>query len=106
MAIEITGLPITAFSDPRDSGKTDATGSNTSRNSSTGNTSVPVVSDEITITSDAENLRLLDASINSQSEIDHERVAELKMEIDSGSYRIDTQSVAEKFLQLEARLRA
>lgn len=104
MAIEITGLPATTFSNPRDSGKADATGSNANRSSSAGNAVVPVSSDEVTITSDAEKLRMLEASISAQSEIDHERVSQLKMLIDSGQYHIDTESVAEKFLQLEARL--
>lgn len=106
MAIEIKGLPLTGFSNTRDGGKTDATGSNTNHSSSAGNTVASVKSDEVTITSDAKNLRMLEASINAESEIDHERVSQLKMEIDSGSYHIDTQRVAEKIIQLEARLSA
>lgn len=104
MAIEITGLPVTNFSTPQDSGKTDTTGNSAKSVPNGSNPAAPVVTDDVTITRDAENLRMIEISISKQSEIDHERVSQLKLAIESGSYNIDSQRVAEKFVQLETQL--
>ncbi len=108
MAINIPGVTTT----PLSGNKTDSTktasgniitsnnpGSERTATSATG-TSVPV-SDKLTLTPQAEEMRMIEKAVNDQTGIDDERVESLKLEIDSGRYDINTQRVAEKLIQFE-----
>ncbi len=109
MAIEITG----ATSTPSSGNKVDNTkttpnsisapndqGSGRASTEAANNiTATPV--DKITLTKQAEDLRMIEKIITEQTDIDNERVESLKLEIDSGRYDIDAQRVAQKFIEFE-----
>lgn len=104
MAIEITGLPqAVTTSIPKDNGQAGTNKSDANQTNSSGNSRSPII-DGVTITREAQNLYKMEIDISTQSEIDANRVANLKMEIDSGRYNIDSSRVAEKFLQFETQL--
>ncbi len=105
MAAEITGITKT----PLSSNKTDnskAVSSNTIGEKNQGSehaqtTITPAPIDKITLTRQAEELRMIEKSINDQSDFDIERVEDLRLEIDAGRYDIDSQRVAEKLIAFE-----
>lgn len=104
MAVEITGVTKTLLS----GNKTDDTkatpgaiNSDSKRIIETTNNIVAPPVDKITLTQQAEELRMIEKAINEQTDIDNERVENLKLEIDAGRYDIDTQRVAEKFIEFE-----
>lgn len=104
MAIEITGIPNTATpATQRDNNATGAARSSTDQTVSN-NSGHNATVDDVTITQDARNLIKIEADVDKQSEVDHNRVASLKLEIDAGRYNIDPARVAEKFLQFETML--
>lgn len=106
MAVEITGLPLTPLSS-KEASQDDASkkGVNDGSNNST-NTVTPTSSDSMTISSKAEAMKLIEAEVNSQSVVDDSRIEDLKLAIDTGQYNINTQRVAEKFIQFETLLTA
>ncbi len=103
MAAEITGITKTPISGNKAaSGNT--IGSNTQdseRTQKTVDTSIPNSIDKITLTRQAEELRMIEKAMNKQTDLDNERVENLKLEIDAGRYDIDAQRVAEKFIAFE-----
>lgn len=102
MAIEITGLPPTPLlNNSTDSKKAIITGS---RVQVLPGEPSPAVTDVVTLTRSAENLRVLEADINAQSKIDSQRIANLKSVIDAGQYTIDPLRVAEKLIRFESEL--
>jgi len=58
--------------------------------------------DKITLTKQAEDLRMIENAVYAQTGIDSERVDSLKVEIDAGRYDIDVQRVAEKLIEFES----
>jgi flagellar biosynthesis anti-sigma factor FlgM len=58
--------------------------------------------DKITLTKQAEDLRMIENAVFAQTGIDSERVDSLKIEIDAGRYDIDVQRVAEKLIEFES----
>jgi len=108
MAIDVTGVTTTPLSGNKPDGKKIATdsilgsnnqGSGRAAAAST-NTATPVT-DKVTLTPQAEELRMIEQVVNNQTGIDNERVETLKLKIDSGQYDINTQRVAEKFIAFE-----
>ena len=108
MAVDISGILGTSVS-TKQSGKTDTNNvsvadpksGSTTPNSNSGATSA----DSITISQQAEQLRVIDLNVNSQSDsdVDNARVEDLKSVIDAGRYDIDPTRVAEKLIELEAQ---
>lgn len=106
MAVDISGILGTPTS-TKQMGKTDAnntvvgdpkTGSN-SPNAAQGATS----SDSLTISQQAEQLRVIETSVNAQPDVDDARIESLKSVIDAGHYAVDPIRVAEKLIELEAQ---
>jgi len=108
MAAEITGITKTPLSANKiDNSK--AASSNIIDNKSQGsehtktivNTITPASIDKITLTQQAEELRMIEKNINNQTDLDDERLEILKLEIDAGRYDIDAQRIAEKLIAFE-----
>lgn len=60
--------------------------------------------DSVTLTRNAMTLSKLDAVVHAQSEIDSERVNNLRLAIETGSYTTSPLRVAEKFMSFEMLL--
>lgn len=103
MSVEITGVTTTPLSGNK------AEKSNTVPGNAItpgGQGSMPASAtpiDKLTITKQAEELRMIEKEINNQDGIDNERVESLRLKIDAGRYDIDAQRVAEKLIQFEAQ---
>jgi len=104
MAAEITGITKTPLSGNKiDNSKAASSdtidNSGHTKNTVSNVTSAPI--DKITLTRQAEELRMIEKSINEQTDFDNERVESLRLEIDAGRYDINSQRVAEKFIEFE-----
>lgn len=113
MAVEITGLPstpVSSNSETTQSGVSSSAPSSAKKagsdNSQNTSGATPAAADTVTITRQAEYLQMLEVNVNSQSEIDSDRVARLKVAIDTGQYDIDPLRVAEKLIKFESELAA
>ncbi len=106
MAVEITGITTTPLSDNK-TNKANTTPANTNNPNNTGSVSASTASaptsDTVTLTQRAEELRMIEQNVNSQTGIDSERVETLKIAIDSGRYDIDPLRVAEKLIAFETQ---
>ena len=60
--------------------------------------------DQVSITPSAAKLQAVEQKIASLPVVDQARVDKLKSAVESGEYQIDTQRIAEKFLQFESEL--
>lgn len=110
MAGDIKGVTTTPLLDTK-SGASDTT--RISKNNSASNPNNPnslnienssvSAADKLTLTSRAENLHMIETTINAQSDIDSERVASLKIAIDTGRYDVDPLRVAEKLIAFESQ---
>jgi len=101
MAVEITGVTTTPLSGNK-AEKSNATPGNTIVSGGQGSETTPAIPiDKLTLTKQAEELRMIEKEINNQNGIDSERVESLRLEIDAGKYDIDAQRVAEKLIQFE-----
>jgi len=60
--------------------------------------------DQVSITPSAAKLQAVEQKLASLPVVDEVRVDKLKSAVESGQYQIDTQRVAEKFLQFESNL--
>ena len=103
MAIEITGLPAANTMSAGNNGQAEASRENTRHLQGQERIAVKII-DNVTLTQEAKHLSMIEASLSTQSEIDPQRVAELKKEIDSGRYTINPERVADKFINFEAQL--
>jgi negative regulator of flagellin synthesis FlgM len=103
MAIEITGLPTATSMTTGNNGQTDAAKDHTGQAPVPGQISAKIV-DNVTLTQEARHLSMIEASLSTQPEIDHQRVAKLKQEIDSGQYTINPERVADKLVRFETQL--
>jgi len=105
MAAEITGITKTPLSSNKvDNSKTVSSNTIGEKNQDSKHvqtTATPAPIDKITLTRQAEELRMIEKSINDQSDFDNERVEDLRLEIDAGRYDIDSQRVAEKLIAFE-----
>jgi negative regulator of flagellin synthesis FlgM len=105
MAVDITGLPATPLSNnATDSGKAVSTGNRENQTPVSSGERSSVITDVVTLTRHAENLRVLEAGFNAQSKTDSQRIASLKSAIDMGQYNIDPLRVAEKLMRFESEL--
>jgi negative regulator of flagellin synthesis FlgM len=59
----------------------------------------------VTFTQAAAELKDIEQRLLEESAVDPERVSQMKHELASGNYRIDTQRVADKMLELEKLLK-
>jgi len=60
--------------------------------------------DQVSITPSAAKLQAVEKKLASLPVVDQARVDKLKSAVESGEYQIDTQRIAEKFLQFESEL--
>ena len=103
MAIEPTGPSTTNINTSSGSSqttdvKTDALDKN--KNKSVNNTTA----DAVTLTATAEKLKALEEKLAAVPEVDSERVAQLREAINTGQYKIDAESTAEKLIDFEKSL--
>ena len=103
MAIEPTGPSTTNINTSSGSSqttdvKTDALDKN--KNKSVINTTA----DAVTLTATAEKLKALEEKLAAVPEVDSERVAQLREAINTGQYKIDAESTAEKLIEFEKLL--
>lgn len=100
MAVEITGVPGAPATNKQVE-QTGASGTSTVDPK----TSLPgtATADSFTVSQQAEKLRVIESTINTQPDVDGARVESLKTAIDAGSYDIDPTRVAEKLIELEAQ---
>ena len=101
MAVEITGLPPIVAQ-----GNGEKTTSNVAQENAGQNNHTSPSVDVVTLTSQASNIKALEAGMGKQSVVDGERVEHLKATIDAGNYVIDPERVAEKFIAFESSLSA
>ncbi|HEC20408.1 MAG TPA: flagellar biosynthesis anti-sigma factor FlgM [Gammaproteobacteria bacterium] len=108
MAVEINGVNTTPLSDKKNepattlADKVTRAENPTAKNARTIDGATPPSLDKVTLTKQAEELRMIEEAIGTQVDIDKERIASLKLEIDAGRYDIDTQRVAEKLIEFES----
>ena len=103
MAIEPTGPSTTNINTTSGSSQTSdvkADVLNKNKNKSVGIT----VADAVTLTDTAKMLKALEQKLAAVPEVDTERVAQLREAINSGQYKVDAESTAEKLLDLEMSL--
>lgn len=60
--------------------------------------------DALSPTRTLEAIESLSTSLAKSEPVDQERIAEIRARIDSGNYRVDSERVARKFLELEQLL--
>jgi len=60
--------------------------------------------DAVTLTATAEKLKTLEEKLAAVPEVDSERVAKIREALNSGQYKVDSESTAEKFLEFEKSL--
>ncbi len=108
MAAEITGITKTLLSNNKiDSGKETSSNTiasnvqNSDRAQKIINTTTPGSTDKISLTQQAKELLMIEKLVYEQTEIDNERVENLRLAIDAGQYNINTQRVAEKLIEFE-----
>ncbi|GEM_PF-542361 len=64
----------------------------------------PESGDQITLTSMARRLSVLNQTASEQPAIDHERVAALRQAIQDGSYQVNADKIADSLMTLDATL--
>ncbi len=105
MAAEITGITKTLLSGNKiDNSKAASNNTIGEKNQNSERTQTTVTSapiDKVTLTRQSEELRMIEKAINDQTDVNNERVENLKLEIDAGRYDIDAQRVAEKLIAFE-----
>jgi negative regulator of flagellin synthesis FlgM len=70
---------------------------------SSGTESVSGSGEAVHLSSEAQQLQKITDSLRDQPVVNSSRVAELKAQIDSGTYQVDSKSVAAKMLNFEAQ---
>jgi len=101
MAVDITGVTTTPLSSNKTESKQTALNGTTTSNGQGLEQTTATPIDKVTLTKQAEELRMIEKEINNQDGIDNERIENLKLEINAGRYDIDPQRVAEKFIKFE-----
>lgn len=86
------------------SGQTSAAGAGASNRASSQQTGTPQTNvDAVSISTQAVDLQALEASIRQLPEVNAARVVELRDQITSGQYHVDSQRVADKILAFEQK---
>lgn len=68
------------------------------------NAAVPVRQDSVSLTQSAQQLSQVQKQRSSEAPVDQEKVDKLKKAIQSGEYKVDAQSLAQKIARLEAQI--
>lgn len=106
MAVEITGVPGAPLPNHQtaktDTHNTGVVGLKSGLSNDKATASAPST-DSVTISPQAERLRLIETTVNAQPDVDDARIESLKSAIDAGNYDIDPQRVAEKLIELESQ---
>lgn len=68
-------------------------------------TAVPVsVTDSVSLTDTASQLRRIEASLADQPEVDNDKVAAVRQAIENGSYQVDAERIADNLMKFESSL--
>ena len=106
MAVEISGVPVTPANnkqvEPAGTNKVGTVASNTNSPNTADNVAA-APADSFTLSQQAETLRVIESSVNTQPDVDGARVESLKSAIDAGQYDINPLRVAEKLIELETQ---
>lgn len=102
MADKITGYTHT----PVERGPSKARAASDARETGRSRTEQPSApaQDAVSVSDTATRLKAAEARLAQQPEVDAARVSEMREKIESGDYRVDSQAVAEKLLQLDQSL--
>lgn len=101
MAIEINGLPHKTVNK---GGKSETKSVAQQPNNPAQQSASQVPTDALTLTETAVKLQALKSSMSTIPDINQERVDRLKQAIADGKYKIDSTSIADKFIKLEKSL--
>ena len=103
MAIEPTGPSTTNIN--TSSGSSQTTSVQADAIDKNKNNSIDkVLTDAVTLSATAEKLKAIEEKLAAVPEVDSDRVAQIREAINSGQYKIDSESTAEKFLDFEKSL--
>lgn len=92
--LQITGRPANGTA------KTD----NPAATSQEGSQAQAGAADSVELTQSARSLQALDARMSEVSEVDQQRVDEVRAKLESGQYSVDAQRVADKMIALDRSL--
>jgi negative regulator of flagellin synthesis FlgM len=98
MATEINNVNVAKYDTPKGGV---AAESSSRRNAATESRSPE---DRVEISQDAKSLERVSVSISESSSFDEKKVAEITQAIREGRYPLDSQRIAEKFMELESQL--
>lgn len=105
MAIDLTGLSNAQGSNGR-SNRVSNEQQNTSGNAGGSNAAQPSVNqgspDTVQISEAAQAIQAAAQKLESEPEVNSDRVAELKAAIDSGEYKVDVERVADRMLAFDS----
>lgn len=107
MAIDLTGLSATQTGNLRSRATDEQQPSGTRRGEGEAQPAVsegPTSADRVSISDVAQAVQNATQEIEAEPDINSDRVAELKAAIDSGTYQVDTDRVAQGMLALDALL--
>ena len=108
MGIEINGTPKPPVGDTQQSQQNKKT-EGASTNAGTGvdanaQADNKANADSVSLTNSGVKLNELESRINEIPEVDHEKIHAIRQKIAAGEYNVDAKSIAQKLIQIEARL--
>ncbi len=103
MAINLTGLTSTTAAENRGKVGTAPPQGPADRKTST-DSPAPAASETVNLSAQAQTMQRTEEKLAALSDVDEGRVAEIKKAIDEGRYRIDSDAVAGKILDLDESL--
>lgn len=103
MAEKIGGYPR-AGTETRPAGNNSAGGVKRAPQSSTEGSQTVAGSDAVSLTETVTRLQSIEARIRELPDVDRERVEDIRRQIDSGSFEVDSKLIAKRLVQLEQAL--
>ena len=103
MAIEINGLPSSQVKTTAEGSQT-RSGQQESGMVPQGPGRTPAGTDTVSLTGTAAHLKTLEQAMASLPVVDSQRVEQLRQSVSNGSYRVDAQRVANKFISFEKQM--
>ena len=70
-----------------------------------GNSATSQTGDQLTLTSSARSLQKLEEAVSNAPVVDSAKVAAVKQSVDSGTYKVNPRSVADKLIKFERGLK-
>jgi len=102
MAVDFNGINQNRINDPqsRDIGKR-ADVKNSPQQQSPRTVTTGKTGESVSLSSQAKSLAQLENEVRELPDADQRRVAELKAQVESGSYQVDSKTMAQKMLNME-----